>query len=219
MGNIFSPDSKLMQILSRVADVLILNVLFFVSCLPVVTIGAAATAMYSVCFRWNTDTEGGLLKDYWRGFRSNFKQATIIWLLILAAVVICCVDLFAAEKYGGIFAKFTIVFQIVLVVTGIVAGYVFPTLSRYHNTVKQTLKNALLLSLSYLWRTIAITVLNFLPLLALLLDTSLFIKLCPLMATVYFSGTAYIIRQVLTPIYSEQESKTSTEYAERNHEV
>ncbi len=219
MGKLFAPDSKLMQILSRAADILILNALFFVSCLPVITVGAAVTAMYSVCFRWDTEREGRLFQGYWRGFCGNLKQATVMWLLILAMILVCCVDLFAAETYGGIFARFAIVFKIVLVLTGIVAGYAFPTLSQYHNTVGQTLKNALLLSLSYVWRTIVITILNLLPLLVLMWDISLFIKLCPLLATFYFSGTAYIIRQVLKPVYSKQEDKNSTKYAERNHEV
>ncbi len=219
MGKLFAPDSKLMQILSRVADLLILNALFFVSCLPVITVGAAATAMYTVCFRWDTEQEGRLFRGYWRGFWKNLKQATAMWLMILAMMLVCCVDLYAAQIYGGIFATFAIVFKIVLVLTVIVAGYAFPTLSQYHNTVGQTLKNALLLSLSHLFRTIVITVLNLLPLLVLMWDISLFIKLCPLLATFYFSGTAYIVRQVLKPVYSEQEDKNSTKYAERNHEV
>lgn len=219
MGKLFAPDSKLMQILSRVADILILNALFFVSCLPVITVGAAVTAMYSVCFRWDTEQEDRLFRSYWRGFCGNLKQATAMWLIILAVLCVCCVDLFAAEKYGGIFAAMAIVFKIVLVLTLTVAGYAFPTLSQYHNTVGRTLKNALLLSLSYLLRTFAITVLNILPLLVLILDISLFIKLCPFLAMFYFSGTAYLIRQILKPVYEEQEDKNATKYAERNHEV
>ena len=217
MGKLFSPESKLMEILSRVADVMILNVVLILSCLPVFTIGAAVTAMYSVCFRWNTPQEGRLLKDYWLGFRGNFKQATLMWLLVLALALVCCVDLYAARRYGGNIARFTVVFQGALVLLCIVAGYAFPILSRYHNTVKQTLKNALLLSLSHLGRTILVTVLNLLPILILMLDISLFIKLCPVLAMCYFSGTAYIIRQVLYPIFQEQEEKNSKEYAERNH--
>ena len=62
MGGFFSLDSKFMQVMSRVADLIILNVIYLVTCLPVVTIGAAGTAMYTVCFRLGTDREGSLVK-------------------------------------------------------------------------------------------------------------------------------------------------------------
>ena len=71
MGGFFSLDSKFMQAMSRVADLIILNVIYLVTCLPVVTIGAAGTAMYTVCFRLGTDREGSLVKGYFRAFRDE----------------------------------------------------------------------------------------------------------------------------------------------------
>ena len=71
MGGFFSLDSKFMQAMSRVADLIILNVIYLVTCLPVITIGAAGTAMYTVCFRLGTDREGSLVKGYFRAFRDD----------------------------------------------------------------------------------------------------------------------------------------------------
>ena len=71
MGGFFSLDSKFMQAMSRVADLIILNVIYLVTCLPVVTIGAAGTALYTVCFRLGTDREGSLVKGYFRAFRDD----------------------------------------------------------------------------------------------------------------------------------------------------
>ena len=83
MGGFFSLDSKFMQVMSRVADLIILNVIYLVTCLPVVTIGAASTALYTVCFRLGTAREGSLVKGYFRAFRDEFRQATLIWLFLL----------------------------------------------------------------------------------------------------------------------------------------
>ena len=83
MGGFFSLDSKFMQAMSRVADLIILNVIYLVTCLPVVTIGAASTALYTVCFRLGTAREGSLVKGYFRAFRDEFRQATLIWLFLL----------------------------------------------------------------------------------------------------------------------------------------
>ena len=90
MGGFFSLDSKFMQAMSRVADLIILNVIYLVTCLPVVTIGAAGTAMYTVCFRLGTDREGSLVKGYFRAFRDEFRQATLIWLFLLLFGAAAC---------------------------------------------------------------------------------------------------------------------------------
>ena len=82
MFSMFSPDSKIMQVLARLSDLVILNFLYLITCIPVFTIGAANTALYSVCFRMLRE-EGGVVKPYFRAFRDNFRQGTGIWLILL----------------------------------------------------------------------------------------------------------------------------------------
>ena len=72
MGAFFSPDSKFSQIMNRVGDLLLLNLTFLLTCIPIVTIGAASSALYTVCFRFNTEKEGKLLHTYFRAFREEF---------------------------------------------------------------------------------------------------------------------------------------------------
>ena len=101
MGGFFSLDSKFMQAMSRVADLIILNVIYLVTCLPVVTIGAASTALYTVCFRLGTDREGSLVKGYFRAFRDEFRQATLIWLFLLLFGAASCVNFILFLGTGG----------------------------------------------------------------------------------------------------------------------
>ena len=69
MTKFFSLDSPFMRAMSRIADLMILNFLFILTSIPIFTIGAGLTALYTVCFRLGTDDEGSTAKDYFRAFK------------------------------------------------------------------------------------------------------------------------------------------------------
>ena len=68
----FSPDSKFMEIFGRITDLILLNILFLITCLPVFTIGAATAALYTMCFRLMREEYSGIIKPYFKAFRDNF---------------------------------------------------------------------------------------------------------------------------------------------------
>lgn len=76
-------DNIFIRILSRIFDLIVLNILWAVFCLPIVTIGASTTALYSVTLKMVVNEEGYLIRDFWRAFKRDFKQSTSIWLLLL----------------------------------------------------------------------------------------------------------------------------------------
>ncbi len=86
MKNIFSPDSFLMKALTLFFDIMYLNALFIICSLPVFTIGASATALYSVLFKRIRGEEFKIGKTYFAEFKSNFKQATLFWIPYLLPV-------------------------------------------------------------------------------------------------------------------------------------
>ena len=69
----FSLDSKFMQALSRIADLILLNLVFLVTCIPIFTIGAASAALYSVAFRLGT--ERYRVCEYFRSVSAVWYQA------------------------------------------------------------------------------------------------------------------------------------------------
>ena len=83
----FSPDSKIMTVLTRITDLILLNILFLISCLPVFTVGAAVTALYSMCFRLMREEYNGIIRPYFQAFKTAFRQATAIWGILLIAGV------------------------------------------------------------------------------------------------------------------------------------
>ena len=90
--------------MEKVADLLIINLLFLLFSLPVFTIGASATAMHYCLRRWR-EGEGKIAKDFMKSFRLNFRQATILWcvFLILAAAVLNAFPVALAAVLPGIF--------------------------------------------------------------------------------------------------------------------
>lgn len=165
MGKIFDMDSPVMRVLNRVGDLLILNVLMIVCCIPVITAGAAFTAMHYVLLKIVRGEEGYLIRGFFKSFRSNFRQATLIWLLMLLVVAVYVGDIWIFNYSGLVFPKpLIIAVAAVAFVLLMIAVYVFLLQARFENSVKNTLKNAMLLAFANLPRTILMMACYILPL-------------------------------------------------------
>lgn len=208
MNGLFAPNSRFMRYLNRFADLMILNLLFLLTSIPIFTIGASLTALYSVCFRLGTDREGSTFRDYFAAFKENFRQATALFLLLLlwlmgtgGAAVISC---FMAGWMHYLFVPFAVLFIVVV----LVASYVFPLLSRFENQNTITLKNAALLSLGYLPRSIVIGAINLFPFVLLAVDLLAFLKAGFAWLIIWFSAAAYcnclLLKKVFAPYLEEK---------------
>ena len=89
MSRLFSPENPFMQFLSKVCDMLILNVVFIFSCVPLFTIGASLSALNTIALKLVRREEPYIVKGFFKAFAANFKQSTIVWLLSVA-VFLCC---------------------------------------------------------------------------------------------------------------------------------
>lgn len=94
MGRFFNIDSPIMSGLNKLADLIWLNILAFFCCIPIVTVGASITALNYVALKMVRDEEGYVTKEYFKSFKQNFKQATIIWLIMLLVTAVIIGDLF-----------------------------------------------------------------------------------------------------------------------------
>lgn len=143
--NIF--ENPVIEILNLVGKLIILNFLWILCCIPVITIGAATSAMYSVMFKIVDNADGLLFLPYFKAFKNNFIQSTAIWFIILFVGSIFGFDLFYARYEEGILGKVFIFIAIagLLVVLNILT-LVFAIQSRYTNTVKNHIKNAFIIA-------------------------------------------------------------------------
>lgn len=158
----FNYDSPLMNGLGKLADLVILNLLTFIFCIPIVTIGASLTASHYVALKIRRG-EGYVIKNFWKSFRENFVQSTVIWLVVsLGLALSLFVGLFF--NVDGTMASLSRgVFLGTAVCWGFIYCWVFPVQSKFINTIKNTIKNSFLLSFKYLFRTILMLVINLLP--------------------------------------------------------
>ena len=92
MGKLFNLDSPFMQFMNRVADLMWLNILFVICCIPVITIGPSLTAMYYITLKMVRNEESYITKGFFKSFRQNFLQATILWIMLLAILAVLFVD-------------------------------------------------------------------------------------------------------------------------------
>ena len=146
----FSLDSKFSQIMGRVFDLMMLNIIFLIMCIPIVTIGANFTAMYYVTLKMIKNEETYIFRTYWKSFRENFKQATAIWLILLAVLIVLILDLLLVMRMPGTITYLRFVFLVLILFEAMVLSYVFPVLSRFDNTVKNTIKNSILMAIRHL---------------------------------------------------------------------
>ncbi len=162
MGAIFDYDGFLMQTLSKLFDLIAVNILWFIGCIPIVTVGASTTAMYAVVIKIVRGDSYGLWKTFWKSFRENFKQATVIWLIFLAVFVVLGVDFFFCLWLTNPTLK-AILFAFFLFLTLMAVCmflYVFPLQACFYNTIRQTIQNSLFFTLGNMLKTILMIVVD-----------------------------------------------------------
>ena len=197
----FSPDSKFMEIIGRITDLILLNILFLITCLPVFTIGASVTALYTLCFRLMREEYSGIIKSYFKAFKDNFKQATVIWLLLLAAVTPALYYFSLLLQMEGILRYSGFVFVIIAILGLMTGSYVFPWISQFENSTVQALKNALILSISRLPRSLCVLAINLVPLIVWFINPELFIQVSFLWVALYFAAAAYMNTGILWHVF------------------
>lgn len=176
MNKLFDIDGPIMHLMTKITYCLYLNILWFLCCLPIVTAGASTTALFYVTLKIAKNEEGRITAAFFHSFRKNFKQATIIWLILLITGIILGIDgyVFYHMRFHNVFWTIgTAVFFVALAAYLIIMMYIFPLLSRFENTTRAMFKNALMIGMRFLFCTV-------------------------LMAVIYFSMTLVVIR-IFTP--------------------
>lgn len=159
MGSIFKMDSPLMTFLNKVADLMILQILTIICCIPLVTAGASITAMWSVLLKMARKEEPTVRTAFWSSFKLNFKQSTILGLIMMfvAAILIYDFKMFVRDTEATLFPiqlRYAIIAVALIVM--VVFMYVFPLQCRFTNKILVTLRNAFFLSIHQLPKTIVL---------------------------------------------------------------
>lgn len=178
MGSMFDSDSKFMTVLSQIGDLIFLNLLWLVTSLPLVTLGASTAAMYAVVKpRGKGDFDSSVVRRYFRAFRQNLKKATQTFLVMLIPTLLVIVNcwLFLAGWLDGSIVRYVICALPCLLLV-FAMDYLYPLIASFENSVLRCIGNAFALAVAHLPTTVILTVTNLLPLVLYLAAPTLFYR-------------------------------------------
>ena len=160
----FNIDSPFFTFMNRMTDLFVVNILFLICCIPVITIGASASAMYSITLKMAENTEGYILKSFFKAFKTNFKQATLVWIPSLLILFFMTADIRIFSTDSNKQYQFLLIGAfLILIVLFVILLYYFPLLSKFQNSTVQLLKNAGIMSIKHLPFTLCIIAITVLP--------------------------------------------------------
>lgn len=162
-------ESKFSQLVLKLCQSCLLNLLWLLCSIPIITIGASTTALYYVCLKIVRNEEQYVIPMFFRSFRENFKQATQLWLIMLGAGILLGADGYIvyhlrSSTTGAAAVLWTLLFALLIaasVLYVIILLYVFPLTASVINTNKAMLRNSFLIGTHYLFATILIFAVHF----------------------------------------------------------
>ncbi len=202
---IFSLDSPLMRVLGKMADLLILNLLTLMMCVPVITAGAAFTAMHYCCLKLARDHETSMWKQFFHSFKENFRQSTIIWVIFLVIMAVLGFDFMLMyenpSKLSPLVLGGVLAFLIILLFGGCM---VFPIQAKFANPISITLKTAFSFSFRHFFRTLLMLAAKLLPL-VLMLWGNIGIMIFPMIVCFCFTAPGYLSARLYNKYFLEAE--------------
>ena len=140
MGN----DTVFGKLMTRLGIIIAANLMFVLCSIPVVTVGAGWAAMYYCLMRTlRSDGEINPFKEFWKGFKDNFKQATATWLLTLALLLYLALEWYWCGQFGGLFLIFRLGLIVIAASVVFVAIYIFPTMAAFEASIRDLIRDSI----------------------------------------------------------------------------
>ena len=202
--NIFNLDSPVMQALGKVADLMWLNILTMICCIPIITIGPSLTAMHYMALKIVRNEECYITRGFFKSFKENFFQGMIIGVLTLFITLLLVGDFVLLRNPELGFGKFLqIMITIIAVLFTFTVLYVYPVLAKFANTTWRTIKNAFLMSIMQFPKTLLMIVIWALPLLLLWISG----RTVPIVFLFGLSGPAWLCAHLYNKFFRKLEDQ------------
>lgn len=170
MINLFGIDNKFFETLEKISNIVILNFLYILFSIPIITIGASTTATYFVAMKIVQNEEGYIFRTFIKSFKENFKISTIVWIMIMLVGGVLILDFHISNAIPN--SSISNIFKLILTMVSIIIifniTYVFPIICKFDNSIKNTIINAILISIQNLPYTIIMSLLNLIPIISIL---------------------------------------------------
>lgn len=208
MKNLFRLDNPVFQFLTRIADLVVLHFLTLLCCLPLVTAGAAFTALAKCTQAMTQDEIGSIPRTFFGAFRANFKQSTVVWLCGAVALAAIASDYLLMRYFiaGPLFTALCVVLLVLLFMVLAVLAYIFPLIARYDNTLKEHLQNAMILTIYKLPKTIVMVLVHGAPAIFLFFFPDVLVYTMPFWVFMGFGFSSQVDSMLLRKVFQELEA-------------
>lgn len=153
MNRYFNADSPIMRFLSRISDIMLLNILFILTSIPVITIGPSLTALYYTTQKMTEHKETYLIKDYLKSFKENFRQAVIMWIICLLFVLVVLIDFrIFSDTNTASMVEILLISSLLLFL--FVFEHLFAFCARFYSSIKDNFITAFVISIRYFPQTL-----------------------------------------------------------------
>lgn len=158
---IFDIENPIMHYVIKIFDCMCLSVLWLLFSIPVITAGAATTALYATIYHYIRKEEGHLWRTFWRAFRENLKRSTLLWLVVLAVAALLAVDVLVFRTMalnGELLGK---LYWLILVLCGVAVTwvvYLFAYAARFQGKVRDVLRVSIMLMIVHPIKTLIVFV-------------------------------------------------------------
>jgi uncharacterized membrane protein YesL len=194
----FSNDSVWGQIMTRAWILIGANIMFVLFSLPIVTAGPAFAALYHVMLRTlRSDGEISPLKEFWKGFKGNFRQALVYWLIVLALVLVGVLDIRFSVYMGGILTWFKYGIYLIGGSLLILTSFLFPVMAAFDDSLRGLVRNAFYFIGKNPVRALLIALINAVPIVWTYMDLQRLPLYSFIWVTLGFSACAMAVSSLL----------------------
>lgn len=207
----------LKRMLDAFGNIFALNICFVVGCIPIITIGASLTALYAMCIRLQEEEEETVVAGFIHEFKRSFKQSTIAFFAILLALFVMYFEFLLVKTVPGTISTFyTGVLILELIVLALIVPFLFPLIARYNNKLSISVRNSMILAMSYKWSWIKVMVAWFAPIAFCIIYPEIFVYIWYLWILLIFGAIAYGTSATMRKIFrlNEQRMEEAAKKAE-----
>ena len=160
--DIFKYDSPLMSFLNTVFDLMFLNILCFICCIPIITIGPALAAKYDVAMRIVRKEEPTIFRPFFKAFKNNFKQSIIIWSVLLVACFLLFIDWnwIFQNGIGNVSPFYLMAAILTTMIVSFIIMTIFPIIARFEVTIREAFKTSVLFSMVYFLGLLSVSIIS-----------------------------------------------------------
>ena len=215
MKSIFSPEGPLFRFTERAINLVVLNILYLIFCIPVVTIGPATTALRYVTLKYAANEEDRVWAPFIYSFKQNLKQGMIVGVIstVVGTALAWALwfNYYNLRNGDAVNMMMLALTSLSCVIFLMMMGYIYPMLARYDNSLKQMVRTAVILAIRHLPATVCMAVIAAAPIVLLMYTPTTFMLAMTFYCLIGFALVAFLQDKFITRIFWQYSPREHTE--------